>query len=315
MTAPAASLVYRRVDTYRRPTLKAAIADALAPWGGLAGLIGSRRNLLLKPNFVAPAADHSLTQPDFYLAVAELLLDHGCRVTIADSPAFGSAALCMRMQGALDEVRHLGIGVLTLQKPAPSHGVPSHQAQRFNTLTIAAELQDYDALINLPKLKVHQQFVFTGATKNLYGCVTGKRKAWRHFVCENNPVLFAQMILANARAANPLISIADGITSLHVRGPRGGQPYPLHLLAVSDDTLAIDWLYCHRIGLPQLDTPLFQALDPAERDRLAALCAPIVNSPDFPVAGPDHLLSEPTPIQFSPRAMVRSVYRSLKTGS
>jgi uncharacterized protein (DUF362 family) len=219
----------------------------------------------------------------------------------------GPKALVVRMKGALGECRRLGVKIRTLRKPAKSTGVKA--GGKFGELTIARELREYDALVNLPKLKVHQQFVFTGATKNLYGCVTGKRKAWRHFVCENNPVLFAQMILANAAAAGMLIHIADGITSMHVKGPRGGQAYPLHALMVSEDHLAIDWLYCERIGLPQLSTPLFQAVEEAERERLAALCAPIVAAPGWAVATRHHL-SPATPIQFSPKHMLRSVYRS-----
>jgi len=307
-------LIHRHIERYDRSALKAEIASALDAWGGIDGLFVGRESVLLKPNFVAPEGpdECSTTDPEFYFAVAELLLDAGKRVTIADSPAFGSAALVVRMKGALGECRRLGVKIRTLRKPEKAAGVTG--ARRFSELTIARELRDYDALVNLPKLKVHSQFVFTGATKNLYGCVTGKRKAWRHFICENNPLLFAQMILANAEAAGMLIHIADGITSMHMKGPRGGQPYPLHALMVSEDSLAIDWLYCARIGLPHDQTPLFRAVEPAKREQLAALCAPIIADPTWQVA-PDHQLSPESPIQFSPTHMLRSVYRSATAGS
>ena len=127
------------------------------------------------------------------MAVADYLIDHGKDVTIAESPAFGSCQMALRFHGVIKECRQKGIKYFTFSKASSFEGV--EDSKQFGELTIAKELQDYDGLINLPKLKVHQQFVFTGAAKNLYGCVTGKRKFYRHNVCKNDPVRFAHMII------------------------------------------------------------------------------------------------------------------------
>ena len=153
-------------------------------------------------------------------------------------------------------------------------GVP--QDSNYARLTIAAELADWSSLVNLPKLTTHKQLMFTGATKNLYGCVTGKRKFVRHNLCKNDPVRFARMIVANARAANAVLHIADGIEAAHVTGPRGGTPYALQTVFASDDPLAIDWAFCMATGLTAGSTPLFRALEAPERERLAAVARAVM---------------------------------------
>jgi uncharacterized protein (DUF362 family) len=255
----AMAITYRELGAYNRDGVKAALGSALDELGGLETLLGDRSRMLIKPNFVVaePASAGACTHPDVYMAVAELLLESGREVTIGESPAFGSTRGALRAHDVVDECADRGIGVLTFAAVDKIDGVDV--GGRFEKLTIAGELKQYDGLINLPKLKVHQQMMFTAAVKNLYGCVTGKRKAYRHFVSENNPELFARMLLANADAADAVLHISDGIQAMHRKGPRGGALYPLGRLLLSTDFLAHDWLFCRMIGMDPRTTPLFRA--------------------------------------------------------
>ena len=139
-------------DAYDRTQIKSALSDALAQWGGIEQLLAGKQRIVLKPNFVVPeVAEHAATtHPEFYLAVAELLLDHGKQVTIGESPAFGSAEQAVTMHGAREECQRLGVQVMTFRQAAEITGVAGSSSYR--SLTIAAELADFDAMINLPKL-------------------------------------------------------------------------------------------------------------------------------------------------------------------
>ena len=298
------------VEKYDRALIRAALAAALAPAGGFAGLLADRKRIVLKPNFVVPErADRcATTHPDVYMTVATMLLELGNSVTIADSPAFGTTGQAIKLHRVQDECRDLGIDVLTFRQPQAFDGLADQS--RYKTLTIAGELDNFDALINLPKLKVHQQFVVSGATKNLYGCVTGNRKFFRHNVCVNDPVRFAHMIVANARRAAPVLNIADGIMAMHVKGPRGGDSYPLQYLIVSDDFLTLDWLFCRLIDQDPMATPLFEALGAAACERLAADCSAVLAGAAFEVA-PEFMPSYRTDISFRPQHILRSAWRSL----
>lgn len=269
--------------------------------------------VLLKPNFVvpAPAHDPSTTHPQVYLAVAELLLERGFSVGIGESPAFGSCRSALRAHGVLDECLALGIEVVEFRRSRAYPGVAGERA--YHTLTVAAELDDWDAVINLPKLKTHQQFAFTAACKNLYGCVSGKRKFFRHNRCGNDPQRFARMILANARRVGCLLHIGDGVLAMHRTGPRGGEAFPLHRLLVATDPLSHDWLFCRLIGLDPRTTPLFRALGPAGSRAAERACREITAAPGFAAA--EGFVHAPLrPISFNPWHVARSGWRSLRQG-
>ncbi|MCB1740403.1 MAG: DUF362 domain-containing protein [Gammaproteobacteria bacterium] len=297
--------------SYNREAIKALLETALADTPLLRGGPRQTPSVLLKPNFVMPAprSDASTTHPELYMAIAELLLARGFRVGIGESPAFGSCARALAAHGVLEECLALGISVVEFRQPRAHAGVEDDR--RFRRLTVAAELGQWDTIVNLPKVKTHQQFTFTGATKNLYGCVVGKRKFIRHNLCGNDPVRFARMIIATAAQTACSLHIGDGIEAMHVRGPRGGQSYPLGRLIVADDNLEHDWLLCRLIGLAPEDTPLFRALDQGERDALRATTESITTAEGFQAAR-DFRHAPLVHISFSPWAIARSGYRTIR---
>ncbi len=299
------------VETYDREAVKQAIRAGVQDCGGFDQLLRDRQTILLKPNFLlAETPDKcSTTHPDVYLAVAELLQDLGKTVTIGDSPAFGSAQGCVKKHGARRECVERGIDVITFKGARPLEGIPGHPY--FSQLSIAAELEQYDAVINVPKLKVHCQFAFTGATKNLFGCVAGKRKTYRHFHCGDKIDGFARMILKTAEAVAPVLNIGDGVLALHRNGPRNGEPFPLQTITVSDAYLEHDWYVARRIGLDPASTPLFDVVPEEERELLQQRCQPLFDSPDFSVPQ-GFEQARLTPIAFTFGRMLRSVWKSIR---
>ena len=273
--------------------------------------LAGKKSILLKPNFVVPekAEDCATTHPDFYMSLALFLIDKGYEVGIGESPAFGTCKRALKFHKVYQECLEKGIKVIEFKNTETYDGV--EDLSSYKTLTIAKELQNWDALINLPKLKVHQQFTFTAAAKNLYGCVTGMRKFYRHNVCKNDPARFGKMVVVNARKANCILHIGDGVLAMHVKGPRGGKPYPLGKIIFSDDFLAHDWLTAKLMGLDPLKTPLFQCVSDEERHNAEVSCKSITDSTEFQVAEgfiPSYL----TDISFSPWHLARSGWRRIK---
>ena len=299
--------------SYNRDQIKSKLAPTLLADDGPIKRFSSAREprVLLKPNFVMPApkSDASTTHPDFYMAIAELLIAAGVKVGIGESPAFGSCASALKAHGVIEQCRQYDIEVVEFRTAQVYVGVEG--GGNYESLSIARELEDWDFVINLPKLKTHQQFTFTGASKNLYGCVTGKRKFVRHNQCANDPCRFAAMIRANAAKAKCLMHIGDGIDALHVKGPRGGVPYPLQRIIVADDYLEHDWLFCQLIGLDPRLTPLFAELSSGEIEGIADACSAIVNDPSFVVAK-DFVHAPLIDISFQPWHVLRSAYRTLQ---
>lgn len=299
------------VSDYDRGAITTLIGRLLDEAGDTERLRARGRRVLLKPNFVMPAPRHdtSTTHPDVYMGIADALIARGFAVGIGESPAFGTCAGALKAHGVFDECRERAIEVVEFRDARVSPGVAGDR--HFERLTIARALDEWDSLINVPKVKTHRQFAFTGATKNLYGAVVGKRKFMRHNLCANDPVRFARMILANARAVDPVLHIGDGIEAMHVVGPRGGAPFALGALIIADDPLAHDLAMCHLIDLEPESTPLFLALGEARltalRDEYRAVLA---DSPLSPAGGFVH--APLIHISFSPMAVARSALRTLR---
>ena len=251
------TVYYANQETYQIESIKLTLEKALQGWGGIEGLLKGKQKILLKPNLIKPYPVEAgvTTNPQFIVAIAELLLDHGVKVSVADSPALGSVEECMKMLKLDGELKKRGIPYFTFKKAQYFKG----SSLTYPILGVAREIFEFDGLINLPKLKTHCQTGFTGAVKNLYGCVPGKRKVVRHVISGNSIHSFLKMILRNAEIVAPLLTIADGIHALHKNGPTRGEIYPLHSILISDNCLELDWAFCRLIGMSPENTPLFQA--------------------------------------------------------
>lgn len=297
------SVGYIKQTNYEHKQLKSALARGMEIFGGMKAILNGRKNILLKPNFVRVESvqDGALTHPVFILAIAELLADYGCDVSVGDSPGFGSLSACIRKLRLERAFKSRNIKLCPFTTPKKIAGIVSkekHADSVFSELVIAAELDQFDGVINLPKLKTHCQFGFTGAVKNLYGCVPGKRKAWMHMTSGNNAELFAEMILRIAEAVSPFFHIADGILSLHKHGPTKGEPFPLHAILLGENPLELDWFFCDLIHFEQRQSPLF---------RVAKMDSDFEKLGDQPEYRSDFVHSNRIDLRFNPFQVVRSV--------
>jgi uncharacterized protein (DUF362 family) len=267
-------------------------------------------SILLKPNFVMPSPkeDPSCTHPDFYMAIADIFIHKGHKVGIGESPAFGSCAKALKTHNTYNEAISKGIEIVEFTNNQTYTGI---KQKNYQKLSICKQLDEWDVLINLPKLKVHQQMHFTAACKNLYGCVAGKKKLLLHNLCKNNPVKFAEMILANAKKAQAILHIADGVQAMHIKGPRGGEPHAFGKVIISDNPLQLDYVFAAMANFKHKDTPLFAALSDAVFNDVREACAEALLSTDFAHAE-NFIHSYINDISFSPPKLIRSGFRSFK---
>ena len=109
----------------------------------------------------------------------------------------------------MDYWKKYGAEILPLPDPIPfenEEGVPH--------LKIAGCLEQYDRIINLPKVKSHCQMTMTLGIKNLFGLVIGKRKPVLHCLVKNDKIKFGKMLIDIARHVNPCLTIVDGIQAM-----------------------------------------------------------------------------------------------------
>ena len=240
-----------RCEDYEEERVNDAVAQALEALGGAAQFASATEDILLKPNILkgAPPESALTTHPEILRAVARQFQESAApprKISMGDSPAWGSLAACAEQAGLSGVCEELGLPLVTFRKGVK---VPNPDGVVYAHLTMAKEAMDADGIINLPKLKTHCQLYMTGAVKNLFGCVAGKRKAWWHFKAGTFEDYFPLMLVETARLLKTRLSVLDAVWAMEGQGPAQGTPRRVGLIIASADPVALDRVACEVTGL------------------------------------------------------------------
>lgn len=206
--------------------------------------------ILVKPNLVTPRDPLAVTDPEFVRAVCVWCIDHGARVSVGDSPAFGSALKVARRTGLIKALEGLNLKFVELDEPC-NIMLPSGLVAGISTKALEA-----DFIVNCPRLKAHVQLGITAAVKNLFGCISGFRKAVAHWKYGDVSNKFEGLILDLIHVLPPGISIVDGIVAMDTTGPSGGNRCMLGFAGASPSPVAMDTAIYSMLGISQTMLPL-----------------------------------------------------------
>jgi len=237
-------------DVYEMEPLKRFIAEALARFD--ASLNNVR--VLLKPNLLVgkPAAKAVNTHPVIIEALAEILLDHRCEVFIGDSPGYESTEKALEKSGIMNTAQKLGLKPVLFNKQIKkiNNGVsPYHE------LVLGEDPLEYDAVINLPKLKTHTMMGLTAGVKNTFGFIPSFEKGKWHLRCGKDKHLFAALLIDIHRAVKPALTLLDGILAMDGDGPNHGRPRHAGLIALTNDAFVLDAFLEKMLAFP-IATPV-----------------------------------------------------------
>ena len=170
---------------------------------------------------------------------------------VCDSTAWADAKTCLSAIGILDELNRLNIEVKDLNSPRYIK-VPYADVK----VGISSVILDADKVINLPKFKAHQQMTATIAVKNMFGCVSGKKKAIWHFRKGKTHEDFSKLLLGVYAATMPTLNIVDAVVAMEGQGPINGQPREVGLLLASQDAFALEKVCAQLISLEPQKLPV-----------------------------------------------------------
>lgn len=246
-------------STYQESILENKIIEGFGFFGGINRFVKHGDRVFVKPNFIrAPrnSDDPPITNPALLYALCKILKDAGAKMAIGDSPAFGTMRRILKKCDYESKMSHLGVNIVTLRRSVKVNRSISGVEKSF---VLSKEVVESDFVINVPKLKVHGQMGMTLAIKNIFGCVPGKRKAWRHMSYGDHGDGFARMIAETFAAVAPGFTILDGIVAMQRHGPTGGDPAEVGLLLFSEDALAIERVVAEILDIYPETLPIFRA--------------------------------------------------------
>jgi uncharacterized protein (DUF362 family) len=302
-----ATVALTRCTDYSPPRIAEAIATQFKLLGGLEKFVRRGDTVLLKPNFIAPKSRRHATQTDpaIILATAELLKDFGAKPLVGDSPAWGNVFACVKALKLDEPLKKLAVPVKQLNKPKWC------RIGTGNTkIGISSVALDADVIINLPKFKTHQQLVATFAVKNMFGCVSGKRKALWH-LRKGRADDFCRLLIEIYKFLNPALTIIDAVTVMDGPGPIRGRARPLGWLVGGTDPIACETICCKLVNISPDNLPIIKTAR-----QIGFGCSDIskieIAGDDLPQRPcMDFALAKPVPLRFSLPHVCKSIFKQI----
>ncbi len=305
---PNPTVILSRCSDYSPPGIAEALQKQFELLGGLEKFVKPGDTVLLKPNFIAPRSRRHATQthPAVIIETARLLKDFGAKPFVGDSPAWSNIFTCVKALNLKEPLKKLSVPVKQLDKPKWSR-----IGAKNIRVSISSVALDADVIINLPKFKSHQQLTATFAVKNMFGCVSGKRKALWHFAKGKNADDFCELLIDIFKFLNPALTIIDAVVAMDGPGPIRGRARPLGWLIGGTDPIACETICAKLIGIKPEDIPIiktarqigFGCSDPAKIE---------IVGDDFPQSiCTDFQLPKLVPIGFSLLHVCKSICKQI----
>jgi uncharacterized protein (DUF362 family)/Pyruvate/2-oxoacid:ferredoxin oxidoreductase delta subunit len=248
--------------------------------------------VLIKPNLLKarPPEAAVTTHPEIVRAAIRLVREAEGIPLVGDSPGIGELRSVSERAGILAVIEEEGASLADFDA-----AVTVKSGGRFQRLEIARAAAEADAIINLPKLKTHGMTVLTGAVKNLFGCVPGKRKVQWHFNTGVDHHAFARLLVELSAALKPRLTIMDAVVAMEGNGPGSGDPRAVGLVLAGRDPVAVDVIAAGIVGVPPAQLPVMRAaidagIGEADPDRITILGEPLDASrvPHFIIPPREH---------------------------
>ncbi len=240
-----------KCTNYNYYNVKQSLLRNIQDLGGLEKYISKGEKILLKINLLMKRKPHeaTTTHPEFIKALAEILIEYGCKVVIGDSPGGPFNEMILKSIYKYNEIEKISNEVgATLNFNCDSFTLKNSDNLLLKSFTATDMLNDVDKVISVSKLKTHKMMTFTGAVKNMFGIVPGINKAEYHM---NLPTYekFADALIDICQGANPILSFMDGIVGMEGEGPSGGSPVDIGVSIASSSPYHLDKVACNIINL------------------------------------------------------------------
>ncbi|MBT0158890.1 DUF362 domain-containing protein [Candidatus Bathyarchaeota archaeon A05DMB-2] len=214
--------------------LKEAVRDA-----GLRG----KRMVFVKPNLSHPEyVPGVVTSPALMRELVGFLRDGAEEVVVGESNGFNYPCWSAFEKTGLEKaVKQAGGTVINLSEDKVVKVKLSGNGTLEN-LFLPKTVLDADAVVDAALMKTHEFAVYSGAIKNLFGCVSSNRRIYLHpYLPEVFYWLYAIF--------KPHLTVMDARTGIEGNGPTKGKPVKMDLMLTGNDALALDIIATRIMGL------------------------------------------------------------------
>jgi uncharacterized protein (DUF362 family) len=197
------------------------------------GLRGKHK-IFIKPNLSHPEyLPGVVTSPELISQVVGLLRDGNNEVIVGESNGFNYPCwTAFDKTGVEAAVKAAGGSVINLSEDKVVE-VKFQGSTSPKRLFLPKTVLDADAVVDLPLMKTHEFMAYSGAVKNLFGCVPSNKRIYLHPYL---PEVFYHLYIL----FKPQLTIMDARVGIEGNGPTKGKPVKMNLMLSSNDALALD---------------------------------------------------------------------------
>ena len=197
------------------------------------GLRGKKR-IFIKPNLSHPEyLPGVVTSPEIMQQLVGLLRDGSSEVVVGESNGFNYPCwTAFDKTGMEAAVKAAGGTVINLSEDKVVE-VKFQTNTPLKRLFLPKTILEADAVVDLPLMKTHEFMAYSGAIKNLFGCVPSKKRIYLHPYL---PEVFYRLYTL----FKPALTIMDARTGIEGNGPTKGKPVKMGLMLTGNDALAVD---------------------------------------------------------------------------
>ena len=207
-----------------------------------AGLFGKQR-VFVKPNMSHPEyVPGVVTSPALISEVVGLLRDDNSEVVVGESNGFNYPCWsAFENTGIETAVKKAGGAVVNLSEDKLVR-VKIEGGIGVEELFLPKTVLEADAVVDLALMKTHEFAAYSGAIKNLFGCVPSNKRIYLH------PYL--DEVFYNLYAIfKPQLTIMDARVAVEGNGPTKGKPVKMDLMLTGNDAFAVDVVASRIMGL------------------------------------------------------------------
>jgi uncharacterized protein (DUF362 family) len=202
-----------------------------------------KRKIFVKPNISHPEyVPGVVTSPALIREVVGLLRDGAEEVVVGESNGFNyPCQSAFEKTGIETAVKEAGGSVINLSDDKVVK-VKFEDGVSLKELLLPKTVLEADAVVDLALMKTHEFALYSGAIKNLFGCVPSNKRIYLH------PYL-SEVFYRLYTVFKPSLTVMDARVAIEGNGPTKGKPVNMNLMLTSTDALAVDVVASRIMGL------------------------------------------------------------------
>ena len=207
-----------------------------------AGLRGKPK-IFVKPNMSHPEyVPGVVTSPALLRELVGLLRDDAKEVIVGESNGFNyPCRSAFKKTGIEAAVKSAGGTVINLSEDKVVK-VKFPDGGALKELFLPKTVLEADAIVDLALMKTHEWAIYSGAIKNLFGCVPSDKRIYLH------PYL-SEVFYRLYTILKPQLTVMDARVAIEGNGPTKGNPVKMDLMLTSNCALATDVIAAKIMGL------------------------------------------------------------------